>query len=125
MKLGDDDRVYPDRNPWPRTARELSLDPTTLTDRVRELAELAPDTFADVTATPQVSFAIVRGSSREVNQSGDSNSNRGRPGLRGISPSRHLDASPSDASDCVAEIAPIGLFPQRICGCCADLPSTV
>jgi serine/threonine-protein kinase HipA len=54
MKLGGDYRVYPDRNPWPRTARELGLDPTTLTDRVRELAALAPEAFADAAAAPEV-----------------------------------------------------------------------
>jgi serine/threonine-protein kinase HipA len=54
MKLAGDYRAYPDRNPWPRTARELGLDPTTLTDRVRELAVLAPDTFADAITAPEV-----------------------------------------------------------------------
>ncbi|MBS1868891.1 MAG: type II toxin-antitoxin system HipA family toxin [Actinobacteria bacterium] len=54
MKLAGDYRVDPDRNPWPRTARELGLDPTALTDRVRELAETGPDAFADATAAPEV-----------------------------------------------------------------------
>jgi serine/threonine-protein kinase HipA len=54
MKLAGDYRVYPDRNPWPRTARELAVDATTLTDRVRELAERAPDAFADAIAAPEV-----------------------------------------------------------------------
>ncbi|HEV7773794.1 MAG TPA: type II toxin-antitoxin system HipA family toxin [Conexibacter sp.] len=54
MKLGGDYRVYPHHNPWPRAARELGLDPTTLADRVRELATLAPDAFADATAMPEV-----------------------------------------------------------------------
>lgn len=54
MKLGGDYRVYPDRNPWPRAARELGIDPTTLADRVRELADIAPDAFANAIATPEV-----------------------------------------------------------------------
>jgi serine/threonine-protein kinase HipA len=54
MKLGGDYHVYPRHNPWPSTARELGVDPTTLTDRVRELAEVAPDAFADATAAPEV-----------------------------------------------------------------------
>lgn len=54
MKLGGDYRLYPDRDPWPKAARELGLDATTLADRVRELAELAPDTFADAVAAPEV-----------------------------------------------------------------------
>ncbi len=54
MKLGGDYRVYLHRNPWPRAARELGLDPTTLADRVRELAVLAPDAFADAAAAPAI-----------------------------------------------------------------------
>ena len=54
MKLGGDYRVCPHHNPWPRAARELGLDPTTLVDRVRELAVLAPDVLADATAAPEV-----------------------------------------------------------------------
>lgn len=54
MKLGGDYHVHPRRNPWPATARELGLDPTALTDRVRALAERAPDAFADATAAPEV-----------------------------------------------------------------------
>jgi len=54
MKLGGDYHVYPHHNPWPRTARDLGIDPTTLTDRVREVAELAPQAFADATAAPEV-----------------------------------------------------------------------
>ncbi|MFL5818975.1 MAG: type II toxin-antitoxin system HipA family toxin [Conexibacter sp.] len=54
MKLGGDYRVYPHHNPWPRAARELGLDPTTLVDRVRELAVLAPDVLADAIAAPEV-----------------------------------------------------------------------
>jgi serine/threonine-protein kinase HipA len=54
MKVGGDYRIYPNHNPWPRAARELGLDSTTLADRVRELAEFVPDTFADAIATPEV-----------------------------------------------------------------------
>lgn len=54
MKLGGDSRVHPHHNPWPRAARELGLDPTTLVDRVRELAVLAPHALADAIAAPEV-----------------------------------------------------------------------
>lgn len=54
MRLGGDYRVYPDRDPWPRTARDLDLDPAWLVDRVRELAALAPDAFAAAAAAPSV-----------------------------------------------------------------------
>ena len=54
MKLGGDYHVYPRHNPWPRAARDLGIDPTTLTDRVRQLADLAPHTFADAIAAPEV-----------------------------------------------------------------------
>lgn len=54
MKLGGDYHVHPHHNPWPRAARELGLDLTTLADRVRELAALAPDAFADAAAAPEV-----------------------------------------------------------------------
>lgn len=54
MKLGGDYRVHPHHNPWPRTARELDLDPAWLVDRVRELAAVTPDTFADAAAVPEV-----------------------------------------------------------------------
>jgi serine/threonine-protein kinase HipA len=54
MKLAGDYHVHPHHNPWPKAARELGLDPTTLIDRVRELTELAPDTFAEAIATPEV-----------------------------------------------------------------------
>jgi serine/threonine-protein kinase HipA len=54
MKLGGDYDVSPRRNPWPGAARELGLDRTLLADRVRELAELVPDAFADAAAAPEV-----------------------------------------------------------------------
>jgi serine/threonine-protein kinase HipA len=54
MKIGDHYRVYPHHNPWPRAARTLGLDATTLTDRVRQLAERAADAFADAAAAPGV-----------------------------------------------------------------------
>jgi serine/threonine-protein kinase HipA len=54
MKLGGDYHVHLHHNPWPRTARELGLDPTALTNRVHELAALVPDTFADAVAAPAV-----------------------------------------------------------------------
>lgn len=54
MKLGGDYRIQLDRNPWPRAARELGIDPTSLIDRVGELAALAPDAVADAAAAPEV-----------------------------------------------------------------------
>lgn len=47
MKLGNDYRVIPRRNPWPRVATELGLDVDATLQRVRTLAVLAPDAFAD------------------------------------------------------------------------------
>lgn len=54
MKLGGDYRVFPDHDPWPSAARELGLDRTALTGRVRALAAVAPDAFADAAAAPEV-----------------------------------------------------------------------
>ncbi|MDO8187750.1 HipA domain-containing protein [Conexibacter sp. JD483] len=54
MKLGGDYAVFPRRNLWPRAARELRLDADTLIERVRELAAIAPDAFADAAAEPAV-----------------------------------------------------------------------
>ena len=47
MKIGGDYRVATERNRWPEAARELGLDADVLVGRVRELARLAPDAFAD------------------------------------------------------------------------------
>ena len=54
MKIGDDYQVYPRRNPWPRAAADLGLDPATTVDRVRELAMRAPQAFADASNSPEV-----------------------------------------------------------------------
>lgn len=54
MKLGGYYHVHLQRNPWPRAARELGLDAAALVDRVRELAVIAPDAFADAAAAPAV-----------------------------------------------------------------------
>ncbi len=54
MKTGGDYRVFPFRNAWPEAARELALDADALVDRVRELAALAPDVFADAALAPDV-----------------------------------------------------------------------
>lgn len=54
MKLGGDYAVFPRRNTWRRAARELRLDADTLIERVRELATIVPDTFADAAAEPAV-----------------------------------------------------------------------
>ena len=47
MKIGGDYRVATELNRWPEAARELGLDAEVLVARVRELAGLAPDAFAD------------------------------------------------------------------------------
>lgn len=54
MKLGGDYAVFPRRDTWPRAARELRLDAEALIVRVRELATIAPDAFADAAAAPAV-----------------------------------------------------------------------
>jgi len=54
MKIGGDYRVLPYRNPWPDAARDLGLDAAALVARVRELASLAPDVFADAAEAPEV-----------------------------------------------------------------------
>ena len=47
MKIGGDYAIFPGRNSWPGAAVDLKLPPDGLVDRVRELAGLAPDSFAD------------------------------------------------------------------------------
>jgi serine/threonine-protein kinase HipA len=47
MKIGGDYEVSPYRNTWPDAAHDLGLDPGDLVNRVRDLATLAPDVFAD------------------------------------------------------------------------------
>ena len=47
MKLGSDYRILPLRNPWPRVAADLGLEADAVIARVRTLAEVAPDAFAD------------------------------------------------------------------------------
>ena len=54
MTIGGDYRVATDRNRWPEAARELGLDADTLVGRVRELADAAPDAFADAARTDDV-----------------------------------------------------------------------
>jgi serine/threonine-protein kinase HipA len=54
MKLGGRYDVFPHHNPWPKTARELRLDPTAVVDRVRDLAARAPEAFSDAAAAPGV-----------------------------------------------------------------------
>lgn len=54
MKIGGDYEVHPRYNRWPTAARELGLDPGRLTDRVRELAVVAPDALSSAAADPAV-----------------------------------------------------------------------
>jgi hypothetical protein len=53
MKIGGDYRVSPHRNTWP-AAGDLGLDSDALVGRVRELAVLAPDVFAEAANAPDV-----------------------------------------------------------------------
>jgi hypothetical protein len=39
---------------WPDAARDLDLDAEALVERARELAEIAPDAFADAVRAPEV-----------------------------------------------------------------------
>jgi serine/threonine-protein kinase HipA len=54
MKIGGDHQVFPYRNIWPEAARELALDADALVGRVRQLAALAPDAFADAAKASDV-----------------------------------------------------------------------
>jgi serine/threonine-protein kinase HipA len=55
MKLGGDYDVFPRRNPWPRAAADLGLDPDWAVERVAELAARAPEALADAASAPDVS----------------------------------------------------------------------
>jgi serine/threonine-protein kinase HipA len=59
MKLGGDYRVELWQNPWPRVARELRLGVEELAARVDDLAQRAPDAFADSARDPEVT-ALAR-----------------------------------------------------------------
>jgi serine/threonine-protein kinase HipA len=54
MKIGGDYRVHPARNTWPAAARDLGLDADALSNRIRELAGVAPDALADACKSPDV-----------------------------------------------------------------------
>ncbi len=54
MKLGNDYRVVPRRNPWPRVAIELGIDADSTVERVRTLATTAPDAFAEAARSPDI-----------------------------------------------------------------------
>jgi serine/threonine-protein kinase HipA len=54
MKIGGDDRVFPQCNPWPGAARDLGLDAGALVGRLSELAGVAPDAFADAVSPPDI-----------------------------------------------------------------------
>jgi hypothetical protein len=55
MKIGGDYHLNPHRNRWPAAARELGIDADELVTRVRDLAAIAPDTFADAAKAPDLS----------------------------------------------------------------------
>jgi serine/threonine-protein kinase HipA len=54
MKIGSSSEVYPQRNRGPDAARDLGVDGDALTDRARELAQIAPEAFADAARAPEV-----------------------------------------------------------------------
>jgi serine/threonine-protein kinase HipA len=54
MTIGGDYGVFPLRNTWPAAARDLGLDSAELLDRVRALAEVAPDALADAVNAPEL-----------------------------------------------------------------------
>jgi serine/threonine-protein kinase HipA len=54
IKIGGDYHVFPSRNTWSKAAQELNLDAQEVIDRVRTLAALAADAFADAAATPEI-----------------------------------------------------------------------
>jgi serine/threonine-protein kinase HipA len=54
MKIGGDYGIFPGRNTWPGAAADLRLPPDDVVDRVRELANLAPDAFADAAKAPAI-----------------------------------------------------------------------
>ncbi len=54
MKIGGSYDVFPRRNPWRRTARELGLDGDALAERARELASVAPDALSAAVNAPAV-----------------------------------------------------------------------
>jgi serine/threonine-protein kinase HipA len=54
MKLGNDYRVTPRRNPWPRVAIDLGVDAVETLERVRTLASNAPDAFAEAARSPDI-----------------------------------------------------------------------
>ena len=54
MRMGSDYGVYLRKDPWPRVAAELALDPETTARRVRELAKRAPEAFAQAARASEV-----------------------------------------------------------------------
>jgi hypothetical protein len=54
MKIGGDYHLNPHRNRWPDAAHDLGLPADELVARTRELAAIAPDTFADAAREPDV-----------------------------------------------------------------------
>jgi serine/threonine-protein kinase HipA len=54
MKIGGDYGIFPTRNTWPVAAKELSLDPDALLERVRTLGNILPEAFAEVAESPDV-----------------------------------------------------------------------
>jgi serine/threonine-protein kinase HipA len=56
MKIGGDYGVYPRQNTWPAAARDLGLGTDALLTRIRELAGVAPDAFADASKSPDITM---------------------------------------------------------------------
>ena len=57
MKVGDSYSAVIREDPWPRTAHDLGLDPGTIRDQVRRLADAAPDAFAAAAADAELAGA--------------------------------------------------------------------
>jgi len=60
MKIGSDYGLVPRRSAWLLAAGDLGLSAAELLDRIRELATLCPDAFADAAKSPAVT-ALRRG----------------------------------------------------------------
>jgi serine/threonine-protein kinase HipA len=54
MKIGGEYDVFPARNNWPAAAKQLRVDADRLQDRVIELAQMAPEAFADAAGADPV-----------------------------------------------------------------------
>lgn len=54
MKIGGDYKIHPERNRWPRAAKEIGVDPDLLVARVGQIGSVIVDSFADAATAPAV-----------------------------------------------------------------------